>query len=303
MKITDYLDRDDVARFTARSDLRAWSLVLGNWLMILAIFLLIAAYPGPLTIIPGMILLAGRQLGLSVLMHEAGHHTLFATSWLNDVVGQWLCAAPVFSDLPSYANGHLEHHRKAGTHNDPDLPNYAAYPISRASFRRKVIRDISGQTGLKLLRAIIAGASGVISREARAGSLPLMRQLLVQLLLFLFLYTAGAGWLYLVWLGTFLTFFMLIIRVRQVAEHAAVPDLYHPDPRMNTRTVEAPWWQRLVLAPNGVNYHLEHHFMASVPCYRLAALRDHLKRRHALDGVPQFRGYGEVLAHAVTPAA
>jgi fatty acid desaturase len=38
----------------------------------------------------------------------------------------------------------------------------------------------------------------------------------------------------------------------------------------------------MVFAPNGVNYHLEHHFMASVPCYQLAALRDHLKRCHAL---------------------
>jgi fatty acid desaturase len=63
--------------------------------------------------------------------------------------------------------------------------------------------------------------------------------------------------------------------------------------------VEAPWWQRLVFAPNGVNYHLEHHFMASVPCYRLAALRAHLKQCRALDGVPVFRGYGQLLQHAV----
>ena len=234
-------------------------------------------------------------------MHDAGHRTLFATPWLNDAVGQWLCAAPVFSDLPSYARGHLEHHRKAGTHDDPDLPNYAAYPIPRESFRRKVIRDLSGQTGIKLLAYLFRGASGVISKESRQGSLPLLRQLLVQFLLFLALFAAGIGWVYLVWLGTFLTFFMLIIRIRQVAEHAAVPDLYDPDPRMNTRTVEAPWWQRLVFAPNGVNYHLEHHFMASVPCYRLAALRDHLKYRHALDGVPVFRGYGHLLKHALVP--
>jgi fatty acid desaturase len=94
---------------------------------------------------------------------------------------------------------------------------------------------------------------------------------------------------------------MLIIRIRQVAEHAAVPDLYDPDPRMNTRTVEAPWWQRIVFAPNAVNYHLEHHFMASVPCYRLAALRAHLKARGALEGVPVFTGYGQLLRHAVEP--
>ena len=42
-----------------------------------------------------------------------------------------------------------------------------------------------------------------------------------------------------------------------------------------SRLQRPPWWQRLLFAPNGVNYHMEHHFMASVPCYRLAALREH----------------------------
>ncbi len=302
MKISDYLSREEIARFTAKSDLHAWRLVLGNWLMIALIFAAVGTWTNPLTILLAMILLAGRQLGLSVLMHEAGHRTLFATPWLNDVVGQWLCAAPVFNELRGYARGHLDHHRRAGTREDPDLPNYAAYPISRDSFRRKVIRDLSGQTGVKLLGALFRGASGIISREKSEGSLPLMRQLLVQVLLFLALLAAGIGWAYLVWIGSFLTIFMLIIRIRQVAEHAAVPDLYHPDPRLNTRTVEAPWWQRMVFAPNGVNYHLEHHFMASVPCYRLAALHAHLKQRGALDSVPVFRGYGQLLNHAVSAA-
>ena len=302
MKISDYLSREEIARFTAKSDLHAWRLVLGNWLMIALIFAAVGTWTNPLTILLAMILLAGRQLGLSVLMHEAGHRTLFATPWLNDVVGQWLCAAPVFNELRGYARGHLDHHRRAGTREDPDLPNYAAYPISRDSFRRKVIRDLSGQTGVKLLGALFRGASGIISREKSEGSLPLLRQLLVQLLLFLALLAAGIGWAYLVWIGSFLTIFMLIIRIRQVAEHAAVPDLYHPDPRLNTRTVEAPWWQRMVFAPNGVNYHLEHHFMASVPCYRLAALHAHLKQRGALDSVPVFRGYGQLLNHAVSAA-
>jgi fatty acid desaturase len=44
---------------------------------------------------------------------------------------------------------------------------------------------------------------------------------------------------------------------------------------------------------------MEHHFMASVPCYRLRELRKHLRLQHALDDVPVFRGYGQVLRHAV----
>ena len=208
MQISDYLDRADVARFTARSDFHGWRLVLGNWLAIAAIFAVAGAYPNPVTIVLAVILLAGRQLGLSVLMHECGHRTLFRTAALNDVVGQWLCALAVMSDLPSYARGHLLHHRNAGTAADPDLPNYRAYPISRQSFRRKLTRDLTGQTGIKLLGYILRGASGAISAERRSSAKPFLQQLLVQLVIFALLYSLGAGWLYLLWAVAFLTVFI-----------------------------------------------------------------------------------------------
>lgn len=302
MKIDDYLSRDDVARFTAKSDWHAARLVFGNWFFIALIFTVVAVWTNPVTVLLAVPLLAGRQLGLSVLMHDCGHRTLFRTPRLNDVIGQWLCALPVLNDQPSYARGHLEHHRSAGTENDPDLPNYQAYPISRTSFRRKVVRDLTGQTGFKLLKAIARrGASSIMSRDVNPGSVATLKQVLVQLLLLGTLAAFGVAWLYLLWVAAYLTVFMLIIRVRQVAEHAAVPDLFDTDVRKNTRTVDAPWWQKWIFAPFGVNYHLEHHFMASVPCYRLRALRDHLKAQGALDDVPVFRGYGQLLRHAVVP--
>lgn len=299
MKVSDYLTREAVAYFTARSDWQAWRLVLGTWLFIAVIFATVAAWPNPLTIVVAVILLAGRQLALSVLMHDCGHRTLFRSARLNDIVGQWLCALPVMNDQPSYARGHLEHHRKAGSRDDPDLANYQAYPVPWESFRRKMIRDLTGQTGFKLLSYIVRGASGVISNEKRESALPFLQQLLVQLVLFLILAACGIAWTFLLWVVAYMTVFMFIIRVRQIAEHAAVPDLFDPDARLNTRTVDAPWWQRAVFAPCGVNFHLEHHFMASVPCYKLKALRQHLRRRHALDQIPEFRGYGQLLRHVV----
>ena len=299
MKVSDYLTRDEIAYFTAKSDWQAGAMVLGNWLFIAAIFATVATWPNLLTIVAAVILLAGRQLALSVLMHDCGHRTLFRSARLNDVVGQWLCALPVMNDQPSYARGHLEHHRKAGSHDDPDLPNYQAYPITPASFRRKAIRDLTGQTGFKLMSYIFRGASGVISTEKRASALPFVQQLLVQLVLLLILAAFGIAWTYLLWVVAYMTVFMFIIRVRQVAEHAAVPDLFDPDSRLNTRTVDAPWWQRIIFAPCGVNFHMEHHFMASVPCYKLKALRTHLRSRGALDDVPEFHGYGQLLRHVV----
>ena len=80
---------------------------------------------------------------------------------------------------------------------------------------------------------------------------------------------------------------------------AGAPDLYDADPRNNTRTTIPRWWERLVFAPNYVNYHLEHHFMASVPCYRLKEMHALLKRRGFYDDTRIFQGYGEVLRHAI----
>ena len=109
----------------------------------------------------------------------------------------------------------------------------------------------------------------------------------------------GIGWTWWLWAATFMTSYMLVIRLRQIAEHAAVPDANDPDPRLNTRTVTAPLWQRWLLAPNGVNYHLEHHLLPGVPCYRLQTFRARLIENGWLDQAPIFNSYHQVFAHAV----
>ena len=75
MKISDYLSKDEINRFTAKSDFHGWRLVLGNWLGIAAIFAVVAVYPNPATVVLAIVLLGGRQLGLAVLMHECGHRS------------------------------------------------------------------------------------------------------------------------------------------------------------------------------------------------------------------------------------
>ena len=142
MKIKDYLDTDEVRYFTSKSDLLGARTVLVTWLSIWLLFAAVDAWTNPLTIVLALILLAGRQLALAVIVHEAGHHTLFRTEALNQFCGQWLAAKPVFSDMYSYSRDHARHHRLAGTQEDPDLGNYRAYPVSRDSFHRKMTREI-----------------------------------------------------------------------------------------------------------------------------------------------------------------
>ena len=299
LKISEYLSADERQRVLQRSDLQAWWLVLSTWAAILGLLALAAAFPHPVTVLVVWLVLPGRQLGLSVLMHEAGHNTLFASRRLNQWVGQWLCALPTLNDVNAYATGHLDHHRLAGTAKDPDLPNYRAYPVDRQSFRRKVVRDLTGQTGAKLVTEIVHGGLSHFGGATQSGHALLVRQVAVQGVLAGVLVFFDAGWVWGLWFGTLMTSYMLVVRLRQVAEHAAVPDALDPDPRFNTRTVIAPRWQRWLMAPHYVNYHLEHHLMPGVPCYRLPAFRALLVSKGLLAEVPAFSSYQQVLSHAV----
>ena len=82
------------------------------------------------------------------------------------------------------------------------------------------------------------------------------------------LVAAGYWWLYpIMWLLPLATWYQLVSRIRNIAEHAVVPD--DDDPLRNTRTTYASPVERLLLAPYWVNYHLEHHLFMFVPCWRL----------------------------------
>lgn len=284
MDLQDVLSEQELAALGQRSNGKAAWLVICNYALTGAIFTMMALWPNPLTIILGIVLLGGRQLGFGVLVHECGHGTLFASRRLNEWVGEWLAAPPTFNNLRAYSRGHLQHHRLAGTREDPDLPNYQDYPITRARLRRKLWRDFTGRTGWRQTRGLFRSFLhfNALRPEQRAA---LARGLIVNLLaLALFTYL-GFAWLYLVWWIALLTTNRVVTRLRQVAEHAAVPDLFDLDPRRNTRTIPAGWFDRLVFCPLGVNYHLEHHMMASIPSYNLPKMHRLLKARGYYDDV------------------
>jgi len=90
-----------------------------------------------------------RQLGLAILMHEAAHGGLHPNRAINEWIGQWLCAVPIGADLASYRSYHLQHHRYTQQMEDPDLSLSAPFPITKESFTRKAIRDLTGQTFVK----------------------------------------------------------------------------------------------------------------------------------------------------------
>ena len=291
------LTRDEIDSLLRVSDLRGWSSVALDWALIAAAFALVGAWPNPLSVVLALFVIGGRQLGLAVLMHEAAHRTLLRDRGWNDRVGSWLCAYPVWGDVHAYRQYHLQHHAKTGTDADPDLGLAAPFPITLASLRRKVWRDLSGQTGLKRAKATLArdlGATrGKVRRLEGAGLRSLRGVVITNLLLFALLSILGHPALYLLWVVAWLTTYSLVMRIRSIAEHGMIPDRL--DPVRNTRTTLASPLERFFLAPNRVNYHLEHHLLMMVPHYRLPRLHALLQDRGGLAPECVTRGYREVL--------
>lgn len=267
----------ELASVRARSDLKGLWCVAHAWLVIALAMALYALWPNPLTFVLAVVLIGARQLGLAILMHDAAHGVLLASRRWNDAVSQWFCAYPVFNDTIRYRHYHLVHHRNTQQPNDPDIGLSAPFPITRQSFRRKIVRDITGQTGFKQRRAQLLAGIGkpgeTFAKRWRTFRYKLGGPVLVNLALLAILSALGKPHYYLMfWLLPLLTWQQAITRVRNIAEHAIVPD--NNDPFRNARTTYASWLERALLAPYWVNYHVDHHLMMYVPCYNLRKLHE-----------------------------
>jgi fatty acid desaturase len=290
--LTDYISKEELAVLMRPSNARGWWVVAANWAIIAGAFTLAIAWPNPLTIVLAVLLIAGRQLGLGIIVHDCAHHALFASRTLNERVGQWLAGNPMNTSLAKYRSYHLKHHRFAGTPQDPDIIFVHAYPITRDSLKRKFARDLTGRTGFRdLMREL---------RQFRfAAQWP---WLAFHVGLFTALTLAGGWWAYGLWWVAQLFVYPAIVRLRQIGEHGVAAERSDLDPRRNTSTTVARWWERLFVAPNHVHYHLEHHLAAGVPPYRLAAMHRLLVSRGYYDGYTCVsNGYADVIRRAVKP--
>jgi fatty acid desaturase len=264
--------------------------------------------------IPAVAIIAGRQLGLAILMHEAAHGLLHPNRRINNFVGEWLAGAPVGSDLKSYRAYHLAHHRHTQQPGDPDLPLSRPFPTTRASLMRKALRDLTGRTFLKQraaqfaaawrgLKLIVAGTATSDPRDTAAvitaratGRFLLAQAVLLALSLLLW------GWTpYLLWIGALATVFPLSLRVRNIAEHACTAT-GPGDPFSHARTTLACLTERALFAPYWVNYHAEHHLFMGVPCYRLELAHRHLIEQGYAPRMTIAGSYAEVIRSVIVPA-
>ena len=288
----EYLSREEIKELRTANDARALRMFAINWLVIALCFAVLdstLAWPFK---IAALLVMAGRQLGLGILMHECSHHSFFTKTRWNCFIGHWFAGMPVLVPLDFYRPYHLKHHAKTGSDEDPDFANIEQYPVSRKSFVRKVFRDFVGLSGIKMLYGmlffVLPGRQGStvslgVNEEDGAYNQSWQRNFAHVALfhgLAIALFTVlGQPLLYVYWWVAYVFFYPFIVRVRQIAEHGAMPAFASEDVRDTTRTTIARWWERALFAPNYVNYHCEHHFLPTVPSYNLPKMHRLLREK------------------------
>lgn len=276
-------------------------LVLHCWTAIVAAVVVGVVWP---ILIPVCVMIVGtRQLGLAILMHEAAHGGLSPHRRLNDFLGHWLCAVPIGASLNAYRPYHLAHHKYAQQPDDPDLVLSAPFPVAPASLRRKLIRDLTGQTFFKqrvlfALKAFRDARDEDLSEGAVVTGKTVAPFLLVNLALLAVCALAGVWWAYFaLWLLPMATWFPMVTRIRNIAEHACVEGS-STDPFRAARTTRANWLECAFIAPYRVNFHAEHHLFMHVPCWRLPDLHRALRARPEGARMEVAEGYLAVMREA-----
>ena len=273
----ELLAPDELAALRERVEWKGIALIAHAWAVILGSIALVAIFPNPLTYIA-----CGRADRLAPARARDPDARRRARLLVAQRNAQHV-AQPMVLRLSgrsprrvAYRRYHLQHHQRTQQEDDPDLVLSAPFPITKASYRRKFWRDITGPDRLRAAQ----GADPERARRSRmaAGDSAcahfgdkLGPQIAVNAVLLAGSRSPACWWAYpLLWLVPLMTWMMVITRIRNIAEHAVVPD--GDDPLRNTRTTQANLIERALVAPYFVNYHLEHHLLYYVPCYNLPKL-------------------------------
>ncbi len=304
-----YFSSDEIRPLAKRSNFMGAFLLTHCFFTIALAIFVFSIWPNIFTFIIAVMIIGSRQLGLAILMHDSAHRALFANDFLNEKIGYWVCGAPILADMFAYRHYHLMHHKHTQTENDPDLNLSKPFPTSIRSIIRRIIRDITGQTGIKSIYNQIRTAFKLAFDKDAIDSLlkqpqsfkgnSISQPIIANFLLFIVMWIAGEWWWWFAfWLLPLITWFQLVVRIRSMAEHAATD--FSDNELQNVRTTYANPLVRLFLAPYWVNYHLEHHLIMHVPCWRLKKVHCLLLKKGYADRMKVSKNYFDVFKQVTT---
>lgn len=271
----------DVAEL-ARPTLLRWGLHAAvDWAIIVLCFVLVRRIDSPLVYALAILPLGSRQQGLGALFHDAAHLLACRNRFLNDLVGNLLCAFPLGLTLGGYRRYHFAHHRFLGTPEDPENEHKRTlrqWNLPAAPWRvvASFLSDLAGGGVPHLL------AAGKLTRPVSLlGGASLLAYWMVVLGV---AWKLGALWVPILWITAIATVFWSGVRLRIWTEHLGSAD---------THRITVPWWLAHFIMPHDIGLHWEHHRFPGVPFWNLKRLRARLPSGQ--EGIPPLGSLSSLL--------
>ncbi len=240
----------------------------------------------PITYITAFLLMGRAHAQLLALMHESVHRLLFRNSKFNDFAGRWLLGYMSFVNTDGYRYVHMAHHREEFGPNEPDMPLYANYPITRASFWRKMRRDGLGRTGFRMLRGQFLSIfkKDPLQQNTQRKIFALHAVVITLSVIFV------NPWVYvMLWLFPYITVWRVMNRLRSIAEHGGLRA--DDDRRVTTHSVRQHLFSSFYFVPFNLGWHIAHHTDSGIPFRSLPKYHRQLRESGFVTDAYEYSSY------------
>lgn len=243
----------------------------------------------PVAYIVAFLLMGRAHAQILAMMHESVHRLLFKNRSINDFVGRWLLGYMSYVNSDAYRHVHMAHHREEFGPDEPDLPLYANYPITCASFWRKLRRDSFGNTGFHLLKDQFMYMFGTekLTRNTQRKIFGSHLAIFIASVIFV------NPWVYvLLWFLPNITVWRVMNRLRSIAEHGGLRA--DPDRRVTTHSVNQDIISRFLFVPYNLGWHIAHHLDISIPFRSLPEYHRELRKSGYIPDAYEYASYFKI---------
>ena len=245
-----------------------------------------AGYSGNIWVyIVAALVITTRVQALTILVHDGAHYLLYKNRTTNDVVCDLFAAFPLGISTTLFRKTHFRHHRFLNSEEDQDLAahqqdeEWYEWPKSRGGMIWTLVRSV---LGINAYRGWVIFKHWVPWNNFTSPDFPRRARVLYVLSMAAFYTLIAFGLkmnprmtlsLIAMHMISGMTLLNIIGRVRATAEHFGTKCTHELN---SSRTIVPTLLERMVLAPYGVSYHLEHHLFPSVPGCNLNQLHKEL---------------------------
>jgi len=261
------LTREQMQTFHARSGARHLAIAARQFAILALTTWGLIAITNPLGWIPLVFVQGFTVFNFTVLLHEVVHHTVFdrRRPGAERALG-WLYAVPSGISASQFTRWHLDHHAELGSDEDDPKRHHLSPKINARWFKLLYASPALFPIYFRAARKESATYPAALrQRIALERKVSIAAHLTVLALIWTF---AGAGAATRAYLIPVFFIFPIAFTLNRLGQHY---DIDPSDPAKWGTLMRGHWFWDFAFLHS--NYHLEHHYFAGVPCYRLPALQ------------------------------